>query len=346
MASADPPRDGASSSIVDGCSIIRELGRGAFGVVYLVRRVSDNKEFAVKRVSLLGVPPEERAAAVAELSLLRDLHHPGCVQFVSAVVTESELRVLTEFCAGGDLVQWVSRLPGACFPAESVLPLAVSLLQALEYLHLKRVMHRDIKPANVLMTAGGVPKLADFGASRAATSTLRGLTVTGTLAFMAPEVLALEDEAEDEAAVDAGYTEKADVWSLGATLFALIAGKPLMTVRGAIKKVARDPASWRVPPLPSGTPPEAVALVSAMLVADPNARPSAAALLRNPLLEGVGPLAAPVLGAGVVAAASAGHSATSDATAALEEAVRREQAAAAALEAERSKAAALQVSAG
>ena len=273
---------------IDGVSEIRELGRGAFGVVFLVRRASDGKEYAMKRVALLGISPEERKAAVAELALLRDLHHPGCVRFISAVVTDSELRVVTEFCGGGDLLQWISLLPEARFPAASVLPLAVSLLQALEYLHLKRVMHRDIKPANILMTAGGVPKLADFGVSRAAATTLRGRTLAGTPAFMAPEVLLLEDEAEDEATLDAGYTERADVWSLGATLFALVnGGKPPMTLKGAIKKVARDPASWSVPPLPSWTPPEAVALVAAMLVADLRARPSAAALLRWPLLEGV-----------------------------------------------------------
>lgn len=62
-------------------------------------------------------------------------------------MTDEELRVLTEFCAGRDLLQWVSGLCEARFPTESVLPLAVSLLQALKYLHLKR-----IKPANILVT--------------------------------------------------------------------------------------------------------------------------------------------------------------------------------------------------
>ena len=318
---SDAPREGAGST-VDGCLVVRELGRGQFGVVYLVRRASDGKEFAMKRVPLAGVPPEERVTAVAELSLLRDLHHPGCVQYISAVVDDSELRVVTEFCGGGDLSQWVSRLPQCRLPDESILPLAVSLLHAIEYLHLKHVIHRDIKPANILMTSGGVPKLADFGVSRAAVSTLRGRTFAGTPAFMAPEVLLLDDEAEEEAALDAGYTERADVWSLGVTFFALLnSGKPPLTLKGAIKRVARDPESWRVPPLPSGTPPEAVALVAAMLVADPAARPSAADLLRSPLLEGVGPLAA----AGIGAEASAGLGA-SGATAALEEAVRREKA--------------------
>ena len=169
---------------------IRELGRGVFGVVYLVRRASDGKEFAMKRVSLDGFSVEKSAAAVAELGLLRDLHHPGCVQYVTSSVDVAELRIVTEYCAGGDLAQWVRRLPERRFPPAALLPLTVSLLHALEYLHLKRVIHRDIKPANILMTAAGVPKLADFGVSRVAEAeaSLRGRTFVGSPAFMAPEV--------------------------------------------------------------------------------------------------------------------------------------------------------------
>ena len=104
MASGDPPRDG-TGRLLDGYLEIRELMRDAFGVAYLVRRASDGKEFAMKRVPLIGVPPEERATCVACVPILQHLHHPGCVQFVSAVVTDSELRVVTEFCASGDLSQ-------------------------------------------------------------------------------------------------------------------------------------------------------------------------------------------------------------------------------------------------
>ena len=184
------------------------------------------------------------------MSILQNLHHPSCEQYVSAVRTDSELRVVTEFYASSNLEQWVKRLPDRKFPCAMVLPLALSLLQALEYLHLKRIVHRDVEPANILMTEAGVPRLTGFDVSCNMIGTLHACA--GSPAFMAPEVMVLEDGAEEEAEA-AGYTEKADVWSLGATLFTLIAGNTLFAViaggeppiaaKGAIKRSRETPRS-------------------------------------------------------------------------------------------------------
>lgn len=133
--------------------------------------------------------------------------------------------VFTELCERGDLANFIERLPGKRLTPGDFKSLALSVLQALRYLHLEKIIHRDIKPANILLAADGTPKLADLGVSKRlhVTRTLSsssvhggGMTVVGTVFFMDPHVLIFEDDEPETQ--HAEYGVKADVWSLGVTL--------------------------------------------------------------------------------------------------------------------------------
>ena len=281
---------------MEGYTNVSRLGWGTYGTVYLVRRNRDGKEFARKEVYLDRFGATEIERAVNEFRILQQLNHENIVQYIDSGRTETELRIVTEYCAGRDLDTWLKCQSDHRLPASLVLPLAVSMLEALKYLQQKRVIHRDIKPANIVVTAAGVPKLTDFGCSYAASTTRRAnatlaCTFIGTISFMAPEIFTLEEEALEAADIDRGYTHKVDVWSLGATLFTLLnRGKFLFETKGAFKKALSQPSLWRVPDLPPDTLPEAVKLVSEMLVLDPEARPSAEKLLALGLFDGVVPI--------------------------------------------------------
>lgn len=276
----------AAGSIPGFGALGRVIGRGNHGIVFEVLR-EDGVAFATKQVDLFDFHDEDLDSTQHEVSILKRLHHPGVVRFYGLHRDEAanKLYITTELCRGGRLDKYVSaRLPDGRIPPGAAIRLARLLLEALRYLHLEGVMHRDIKvsdlrfravmrdvrtrirliplqPENILLGFEDLsaPKLADLGESKASLLGSLAFTVAGSYIFMAPEVIILEDKTE---ATAAGYSVKADVWSLGVTLYVLLAGGgfpqayPLKS-KVAIKALAGGgtaAAAWRMPPLPRDVP--------------------------------------------------------------------------------------------
>lgn len=161
-------------------SVEKELGRGSFGVVHLVRRRSDGAMLA--RKSIRQQSAAERAQVLQEIDLLQRLRHAGVVGYVGAYESPGEVHVLMAYLPGGTLTTYVrSTEPTPSF----VLRTARCLLEALAYVHAHRVIHRDIKPDNILLAVDGRPVLADFGVSKANLTALGASTAIGTLVFSA-----------------------------------------------------------------------------------------------------------------------------------------------------------------
>ncbi|MDX6677318.1 MAG: eukaryotic-like serine/threonine-protein kinase, partial [Solirubrobacteraceae bacterium] len=208
--------------------LVRRIGAGGMGVVYLAHDEHLEREVAVKRISIELDPDgrgEREALAAARLS------HPGIVALYEsgrdddAVYLVSELvrgRTLAELIADGDLSD------------RDVVRIGVTLCDALEHAHSRGVIHRDVKPSNVICPedpeeGGGVAKLTDFGIARMADGDVLTRTgdVIGTLAYMAPE------QARGQA-----LTGAADVYALGVVLYEglsgvnpIRAGNPAATAR-------------------------------------------------------------------------------------------------------------------
>lgn len=195
----------------------REIGRGASGPVWSGHDTVLGRRVALKRV---GVHPGGLAPAAEdgarEARLAASLNHAHVVGVLDLTVVGDEHWLVMELVDGTNLAQLV-REQGPMEPARAALLLA-QVAEALDTAHRSGIVHRDVKPSNVLVGTDGCAKLTDFGIARSSADddqlTATGL-VTGSPAYLAPEV-----------ATGASATPASDVWSLGATLFHLLAGRP------------------------------------------------------------------------------------------------------------------------
>jgi serine/threonine protein kinase len=194
----------------------REIGRGGMGAVWLARDEVLGRRVALKRV---GLPPggsmPDLQRAEREARLAARLNHPHVVAVFDLVADGDGRWLVMEYVEGATLADLVRR-DGAISP-EQAAPIVAQAADALAAAHAAGIVHRDVKPSNILVGPDGQVKLSDFGIARAeadATLTQTGL-VTGSPAYLAPEV------ASGQLATDAS-----DVWSLGATLFHALAGRP------------------------------------------------------------------------------------------------------------------------
>jgi serine/threonine-protein kinase len=184
----------AHSQFIEGYHLVRPLGKGAMGVVYLAVRKEDDEPVALKTIipAVAGTRSQfERFLREAEI--LRQLSHPNIVSFRASGESGGKIFFAMDYVRGRDAHHLVRAEGKLAVPRAA--GLVCQLLEALAYAHARGFVHRDIKPANILVTTAGggeVVKLADFGLARVYQSShLSGLTMSGdiggTVAFMAPE---------------------------------------------------------------------------------------------------------------------------------------------------------------
>jgi serine/threonine protein kinase len=199
-------------------SLDREIGRGATGTVWLGRDEVLGRRVALKRIGLLpGSDRTDLARAEREARLSARLEHPHVLGVYDAAADDrTDTRWLVmEYVDGADLGRLV-RERGPLAPDQAA-PLLAQAAGALAAAHAAGIVHRDVKPSNILVDRSGQVKITDFGIARLvsdATLTQTGF-VLGSPAYLAPEV-----------AAGARADEAADVWSLGATLFHVLTGRP------------------------------------------------------------------------------------------------------------------------
>ncbi len=200
--------------------VVRELGRGGMGAVYLAERADAEftKEVAIKVLKRGTDTDEVLRGFRAERDILARLEHPNIARLLDAGTTENGLPYFVmEYVVG-------TRLDDYCFAQNlSVvgrLQLFLKICTAVQFAHQNLVIHRDLKPANILITSEGEPKLLDFGIAK----------------LIAPGEAALQMTAHDQQRLTPAYaspeqvrggaiTTVSDVYSLGAVLYELIVGR-------------------------------------------------------------------------------------------------------------------------
>ncbi|MDR7172922.1 non-specific serine/threonine protein kinase [Nocardia kruczakiae] len=234
MGDIDPPKTQrdvhtVTAELADaGFADAEEIGRGGFGVVYRCNQVALDRAVAVK-VLTTALDEENRQRFVREQRAMGRLTgQPSILGVLQVGATASGLPYLvTPYYAQGSLDTRIRR-HGPLLAAEA-LRFGVKLAEALETMHRLGILHRDVKPSNVLITDYGEPVLADFGIARipAGFHTATG-AIAGSPAFTAPEVLAGQ-----------ASTPAADVYGLGATLFAALTGHAAFERRSGEQVVAQ-----------------------------------------------------------------------------------------------------------
>src|SRR6266496_2953019 len=220
-------------SLVGGrFEVEREVGRGGVGVVYRALDRETRQSVALKLIAVRGVDASEEARFLREGKLLQALDHPHIVKLVAYGTLDDAPYVAMEWLEGEDLSARTRRAP---LGQRDAIEVARQIAVALDVAHAAGVVHRDIKPSNIFLltrppTEKPFAKLVDFGVALEDDVRLtRTGVIVGTPAYMAPE------QAKAEGVPDA----RADIYSLGASLFELVAGRPPHVGPTAIATLAR-----------------------------------------------------------------------------------------------------------
>ena len=230
-------------TIVGRFEIIRELGRGGFGVVYEARDRNLGRQVAVKVVRP-GRITEEEGKVSREAEAIARLSHPNLITLHEVGRSEHGPFLVFELLRGKTLDLRIEEGP---LPVQEAVHIATEVARGLAHAHAEGVIHRDLKPANVFVTNKGQVKILDFGMAHAfGRRRLSG----GTPAYMAPEQW--EDAPEDE---------RTDVFALGVMLYRMLTGEyPFPEGQG---RWSAEPATLRKLDVPGA--PELAELVEKML---------------------------------------------------------------------------------
>ena len=254
-----------------------ELGRGGVGVVYAAWDTELQRDVALK-VLLAGgfASAEARRRFVAEARAAGGLHHVHIVRIFDMGEVEEQPWFAMERVFGPSLEEVIAS--GGPLPLEEAARIGAAVAAAVAHAHAAGVAHRDLKPGNVLLDGDGHPRIADFGLARSLTDA-RQLTATaqilGTPSYMPPEV------ARTEAKID---WIRADVYGLGALLYAAITGRPPVDGLSLNERLSAAASGRRAPlrRLRPEVPPALDAIVSkAMDPEVPRRYPTAAALAED-----------------------------------------------------------------
>lgn len=192
-------------------TLIRKLGRGGFGEVWLAER---RAKFVTTKVAV-KLPLDEQIdheAIKQEATLWEQASgHPNILPIIDADEYDGQIVIVSEYAPDGSLEEWL-KTHGA-MPVERAIETTIQILDGLEFLHSRNIIHRDLKPANILLQ-GTTARLADFGISRALrmTATSQSQNISGTFAYMSPEAL------------DGKRSVQTDIWSVGVNLYQFLTG--------------------------------------------------------------------------------------------------------------------------
>ncbi|XP_035275382.1 ribosomal protein S6 kinase alpha-1 isoform X3 [Anguilla anguilla] len=208
-------KEGAEKADASQFELLKVLGQGSFGKVFLVRKITppdSSQLYAMKVLRKATLKVRDRVRTKMERDILADVNHPFVVKLHYAFQTEGKLYLILDFLRGGDLFTRLSK--EVMFTEEDVKFYLAELALGLDHLHGLGIIYRDLKPENILLDEEGHIKLTDFGLCKEAIDhEKKAYSFCGTVEYMAPEVVNRQ-----------GHIHSADWWSFGVLMFEMLTG--------------------------------------------------------------------------------------------------------------------------
>ena len=246
--------------------ILKELGKGSYGIVYTVRSYLDDNEYVMKKMELNHLKPKQQRECYREVSISKKVNHPNIIKYYSSFLEQETLYIIMEYAENGDLFSLIKHYKRhkKYFDEFDIWRIASEILNGLHYLHTHNIIHRDIKCLNLFITKDKHVKIGDLGVSTIVSS-INALHCTrvGTPLYLSPELVK-----------QIPYDYKVDMWSFGCSLYHLcmldppFSGDNLITLGNSIVKGTPKP-------IPSQYSTDLVLFIDKLLSKKPERRPSA-----------------------------------------------------------------------
>ncbi|CAH0486219.1 unnamed protein product [Peronospora farinosa] len=258
ISSSSQQSHGVSVSDFD---LIKVIGKGSIGKVFLVRKKDTHDVYAMKVLRKKNVVRHGLEEHIrTERLILEEIDHPFIARLRFSFQTKDKLYLVTDYCSGGELFHHMS---DDGFSYELSQFYAAELVLGLEHLHQLKVAYRDLKPENILVEASGHLRITDFGLSKLNVVSDKGAqTLVGSPEYLAPEVYNLQK-----------YGYAVDWWSLGVFIYEMLTGvHPFIDDNREVMVKKIMTPGWVSTRMPPEMPPEAASLISGLLTFNPSER--------------------------------------------------------------------------
>ena len=283
--------------LVGDLNLLKCLGKGAFGEVYLTTKQGSNIKYATKKIDKSVMKnPKSRQYLENEINILKEMDHPNIIKLIEVVNTTKYYYLVMEYCNGGDLSKCLAHYKNKnqkAFSEEVVQYLMRQIVSGICYLHKKNILHRDIKLENILVNFDNEKdahernmmkakvKIIDFGFSRHLKKYELAYSILGNPINMDPGILKKLNKNDNNK--DYGYDQKADIWGLGTICYEMLIGKCTFdseSMKELVNKVERGNYF-----LPSSLSKEAISFLNGMIQYEPKKRLNAEQLLNHRFLK-------------------------------------------------------------
>jgi len=212
-------------------TIIKELGKGTYGVVYKAKKNNDNNIYVIKQISLEGLNQSQKNEVKLESKILKSIQSKYVVKYYESFEEDNKLNIVMEFCECGDLNEFIEmqKKSNHLLKEDIIWKFFIKITLGLADIHKLKILHRDLKSLNIFLKQENDVRVGDLGVAKVLNNTFFAKTFIGTPYYLSPEICE-----------DKPYNDKSDVWALGCILYELCTYKHPFTARsqgGLILKI-------------------------------------------------------------------------------------------------------------
>lgn len=272
---------------IDEYNLVKKIGEGSFGEVFLTQRENDKNLYATKRIKKQFVVENNfQRYLTNELSILKKLKHQNIVKFFLVKETSNHFYCIFEYSNGGTLTDYMKSYKkeyGTPLPESVAQQLFRQMVSGIQYIHNRKILHRDLKPDNILINypiediisnniniGHAEIKIIDFGFARYLKDDDLAMSTLGSPLQMDPRIL--NKLQKIEGFKFNGYKEDADIWSLGCILYEMLVGFPPFNAQSYDELISKlSKGNYNIP-VTLKLSKQSISLINGMLQQDPATR--------------------------------------------------------------------------